>query len=315
MPLYSSKLHLGLAKETTQGTAVAAATWMPVKNNVKAEDVIKWIDDKGLRGAPAMTFGTYQGPMSSEAAVDGDLFWPIACGNLLMAILGQDTVAGAGPYSHAFTLAAGQPPSYTLALFNGYEERAYPGSMLEELGLKFAVDGGLEWTTKWIGWQSQAATTTTPTIESDAPFLGWEAAITLGGTADVHLTGFDLTLKRKGDLIWAANDSQKPHATFLGPLDVTGKLTFAIDDDTELNEMLNNTQPAAVITLTQPSSGPVLAIQMSKCAFQKLTPSFSKDYVESDYDVTAIANATDAGSGAPASPCKITLTNTQATSY
>jgi hypothetical protein len=35
---------------------------------------------------------------------------------------------------------------------------------------------------------------------------------------------------------------------FLGPLEVTGKITFIMEDDTELTRFLNNTQPAIVLT-------------------------------------------------------------------
>jgi len=315
-PLYSSRLHLGLAKEATQGTPVAAAQWVPVHNNAKIEDETKWIDDKSLRGSPAMTFSTWAGPKSSAGQFDSEAY-PIFLGELLMALLGVDTVTGsANPYSHAFTLNAGQPPSYTLSFYNGFNERAYPGSMLEELQLKYAMDGALEFSTKWLGWPSSVVTTTTPAVEGTAPFLAWQAALTLGGTANGHLIGMDLTGKRKAEVLTPANDSQVPGATFVGPLDITGKLTFAIADDTEITEMLNDTQPSVSILFSQGvSPAPTLTLQMSKCAFQKVAESFSKDYVAYDFDVLAVANSTDAGAGAPVSPLKATLVNSQTAGY
>jgi hypothetical protein len=315
MPLQSSLIHLGLAKETTQGTPVAPTVWIPVDNNVKAQDDIKWIEDKGVRGAPVSPVNLYQGPMSSSFQADA-MFYPDVTAHWIMALLGMDTVTGSvSPYTHTFTLAQSQPPSYTLSFFNGYNERQYPGSMIEELGLKWAIDGALMASSKWVGWPSVVGTTSTPAFGTVNPFLAWEASLMIGGSVNPRLIGFDWSGKRKGSTQWAANNTQKPAFTFVGPLEVSGKLTFAIQDDTELLYMLNNTQPSVVLTLTAPNSGPTLKIQMSKCAFTKPGPSFSKDFVEYDFDIQALPNTTDAGSGSPISPVQFVLTNAQSTAY
>jgi hypothetical protein len=315
MPLQSSLIHLGLAKEVTQGTAVVPTVWIPVENNIKDEDVIKWIQDKSLRGAPVANFGEYQGPMSS--AVDWDAnFYPDTLGHVLMALMGTDTLTGAAaPYSHAFTLAQGQPPSYTQSVYNAFNERQYPGTMLDELQLKWAMGSALVASTKWVGWPSAVGTTSAPTIGTNAPFLPWQTAVTIGGAVNPRVIGFDFTAKRKGDVQFALNNSQKPAFTYVGPIDVSCKATFAIEDDTELTYMLSATQPSLVLALTEPSTNFTLTIQMSKANFQKKTPSYSKDYVEVDYDITAVANATDAGAGSPISPVKFTLVNAQSTAY
>ncbi len=315
-PVYSSRIHLGLAKEATQGTSVAATAWTPVHNNIKIEDETKWIDDKSLRGAPAMTFNTWAGPRSSAGQFDGEAY-PLFLGQLLMALLGTDAVSGsANPYTHTFTLDGVQPASYTLSLYNGYNERQYPGSMLEELQLKYAMDGVLEFASKWVGWPSATTAPTNPAVETDAPFLGWQGALTLGGAANAKMIGLDLTAKRKGDILTPANNSQVPGATYVGPLDVSGKITFAIADDTELLDMLNDTQPSVSVLFSQGASpAPQLTLQMTKCAFQKVAQSFSKDYVVYDFDFLAAANTTDAGAGSTLSPLKVILVNSQALSY
>lgn len=315
MPLNSNLIHVGLAKEQTQGTPVDPTAWFPVENNIKDEDVIKWIEDKGLRGAPVDPIAQYQGPMSSSVDFDA-MFYPESLGNALMALMGTDTVTGAAvPYSHAITLAQDQPPSYTLSVYNGFNERQYPGSMIDELQLKYAIDGALTASTKWIGFPSVVGVTSVPSFGMNDPFLGWESALTIAGAADTKLIGFDWTGKRKVIAQWAANNSQKPSFVYSSALGVTGKLTFAVEDDTELTYMLNNTQPAVSIVLTAPNNGPSLTIQMSKCAFTKKAPSYSKEFVEVDYDVTALPNVTDAGTGSPISPVKFILSNSQSTAY
>jgi len=315
MPLNSSLLHVGLAKETIQGTAVVPTVWFPVENNIKDEDVIKWIEDKGLRGAPVDPIAQYQGPISSTVDFDS-MFYPESLGHVLMALMGVDTILGAAnPYTHTLTLAQDQPPSYTLSVFNGYNERQYPGSMIDELQLKYAIDGALTASTKWMGFPSAVATTSTPAFGGNDPFLGWESTLTIAGAGNTKLIGFDWTGKRKVITQWAANNSQKPSFVYSSALGVTGKLTFAVEDDTELTYMLSNTQPAVTIELQAPNAGPSLTIQMSKCAFAKKTPSYSKEFVEVDYDITALPSSTDAGTGSPISPVKFVLTNAQSTTY
>ncbi|MDI3341279.1 MAG: hypothetical protein QJR03_12190, partial [Sphaerobacter sp.] len=102
MPLLTSLTHLGIGKETTWGTPVAASKWMPVKNP-KPEDVAAWVDDVGLRGVPSQTFAKYLNRMSSTYEFDGD-FFPDVPPYLLLGILGNDTVTGTGPYTHTFAL-------------------------------------------------------------------------------------------------------------------------------------------------------------------------------------------------------------------
>lgn len=315
MPLTSSLIYLGVAKEVTQGTALAPTAFTPVDANLKDEDVTKWIEDKGLRGVPVDPIAQYAGPKSSTISADG-MFYPDVPPNFLVALLGADTVTGtAAPYTHTITLKQAQPPSYTLSRYNGYNQRQYPGCMLDELALKWASDGAVTYTTKWLGYPSATATITAPAMGTSAPFLGWQAALTIGGSVNARLIGFDWTGKRKAEAQWPASNSQTPGFVYVGPLAVTGKLTFAIADDTELTYMLNDTQPAVVLTLTAPNAGPTLKIQMSQCAFSKYQPNYSKDYIEVDVDINAMPSAADAGAGAPISPVQFVLTNTQSTAY
>lgn len=292
MPKLTALTHLGIGKEATWGTAVAPTVWLPVKNP-KPEDVTKFIDDKGFRGTMAELYAKYPGLQNATYGWDGD-FYPDVCPHLFMMIFGQDTVTGTTTYTHKFQLSNVQPAGHTLSDFNGINERQFAGAMLEQLDLKFSVDGGLEYTTKANSKTSAIGTTTTPTYGTVNPLLGWQAALTIDGVSNADLIGFDLSIKRKADIVTTAQDTQAPKTIILGPMGVSGKMTFAVEDDTELNYFLQNTQPATVITLTQ-SANVSLTLQMSKCAMSKAAYSRSKDYVELDVNYEGIYNATDAG--------------------
>jgi hypothetical protein len=184
--------------------------------------------------------------------------------------------------------------------------RQFAGTMLEEVTLKWANGGDIEYSVKGQGYPSAVATTVTPTTTTTIPLQGWQASVTLGGTANINMVGFDLSLKRKLYVQYAANNTQKPTAIVALGLEVTGKATFDKADDTELSDFLSNTQPALSIVLTQPVTNYVLTLQMSKCAFIK-DPVTTKEVVQGDVEFSAIDNSTDGG------PIKITLANSVAT--
>jgi hypothetical protein len=94
----------------------------------------------------------------------------------------------------------------------------------------------------------------------------------------------------------------------VGPVEMTGKLAFAVNDSTELNYYLNNTQPILSTVFTSGSNS--LTIVMSKCAFIKASVIDSgSPYIKVTSPIRAIRNSTDSGCG------KITLLNPKNTAY
>lgn len=304
---YASELQIvGVGKETAFGTAVAPDYFLSAKSP-KPEDVIANIKDDGVRGVNAAVFGVYAGVQHATFDTDFEVF-PDAIGRLLGAIVGADAVTGAGPYVHTFSLGADQPDSLTVSHFDGYETRQYPGSRLTELSLKWSEGADVTGSIKTVSKPSAVGTALTPSFPTSfGAFQGWQASMTLAGTADLNLVGYELDLKRKEYIQHAANGSQAPSNIIVKGLEVSGKMTFDLNDDTELTAFLNNTQPVVVVTLTL-SANETLVITTSKTAFMK-APISSKDVVQIDVDFEGVYNATDGG------PCKIVLTNQVATAY
>lgn len=295
MPLTPKELTwLGLAKETTWGTATAPTFTIPVKD-VKPEDVIAYVKDQGIRGAMAQTYAVIPGVSQSNFQIDGEVY-PDSFGLLVLAMLGQDSVTGAAsPYTHKFQLArTSQPPSLTPSWYDGTNVRQYAGQVMEELQIKWSKGGALEFSAKSQGKTSATAAGITPSPGSTVPFVGWEFTCNLGGTANQNLVGFDITLKRKLYVQHPANNSQDPAAIIALGLEVTGKGTFDKVDDTELSDFLSNTQPPLVLTGTQGTSGDVLTLQMTKCAFLK-DPITAKEVVQGDVEFEGVDNSTDGG--------------------
>jgi hypothetical protein len=295
----------GIAKESAWGTAVDPTYFIPFKD-VKPNDNIEIIKDAGLRGAMAETYNILQGTKHSEMDISGEIF-PDSFGLLLLGMFGSDTVTGTPIMTHTFKLQrTSQPNSLTISHYNVTNMRRFAGQMAEELTIKWADKAALEFTFKSKGKASATSTTATPSYTTTIPLVNWNFSMTLGGSSNLNLIGFDISMKRKLTILHPANSTTDPSAIVSGGMAVTGKATFAKADDTELTAFLNNTQQVLVLTGTQATTNYGIVFTLTKCAFTK-APVTAKDIVELDVEFEAIDNTTDAG------PCTIKLLNGVAT--
>lgn len=302
MPSLISQLsYLGLALETTPGTAVAPSHFVPIKT-FKAGDEIKRIMDDGKRGVLAKDFGMYAATAMAQLEYEGQ-FYPDIPGYFLKCVMGTDTVTGtAAPYTHAFTLSNAQPPTLTMTDYEVAGTRQYAYGVVEELSLKWTAEGDLTYTTKMQSQQSSVlGTAPTQSYTAAAPFLGYEASLKINGATNLNLVGGDMMLKRMVKPTYGANNTQQFTRMNVGELEVSGKLTFDIQDYTEHNLYLQNNQYPTVITFTQGTN--ILTLQMSQMAVDKSTVDRSQEMVRVDMSYKGIYNATDGG------PVKISLQN------
>jgi hypothetical protein len=300
--------YLGLAKETTWGTAVVPTIYIPY-DSIKNEDEIKKAVDEGRRGVLSKEFAIYNTTRHSKIDVE-TLAYPDTLGHLFMGILGKDTVTGAAsPYTHKFQVLDSNAPSYTLSDYNviaGTNERRYPGAILDEMDLKFDDDGNMKVSAKFQSKISTLVAKTTPTQNVATPFQGWMASLTLGGTANANMLGGDLSIKRANQLIFAGNNTQDPTKYITGRIEISGKLTFDVDSETEWLLYSNGTQQSLQVQFTV-DANTQLTLLCSKVDITKATVDRGNEFVRVDMDFKAIYNATDAGL------CQITLKNSVAT--
>lgn len=300
--------YLGIASETTFGTAIAPVLYVPY-TSVKVEDVIKKNVDSGIRATLAKDYAVYNSTRHSTVDIES-LAYPDTLGYFFKGIMGADTVTGSSaPYTHKFTLANTNAPSYTISDYNvisGTQERRYAGSILDQLDIKFDNMDEIKVSAKYQGKVGSLTTKTTPTQTILQPFLGWNAQLTLNGTANVNMLGGDISIKRTNELIYTANDTQDPSKYVTGVMEITGKLTFDVDDETEYLLFLNSTQPSIKVVFTV-SASETLTIQLSKVDIAKANVDKSAQNVRVDMSFTALYNTTDSGLAT------ITLLNSVAT--
>ena len=315
----SVRSYLGIAKETVKGTAVAPTDFIPVMvDSLKPVDLIDPLYDTGLRGSMVTNYNYIPGRTRSTFDFGGSVFadtigYPIA------GIMGSDVTTDIGDtFEHEITLinqsavgADAQPNSYTLTDFYAADVRSYPGIQFHDFSLKFNADGMLEYDAKATGWASEVVSTPTPSFSTVLPTPVWQGTVSIAGTPVAYTVSGNLDVKRSVTPIYGISGTQDPYQIFVGALEVTGKFTFVMENDTELNRYLNNTQPAITIEWQYGSGANAIGLvaEISKGAYTAATIERGQDYVQVTCDVNAMANTTDAGALGGFSPIKFTLQN------
>lgn len=305
--------HLGLFKETTQGTPGTPTVFLPVmKDSFKPEDKIPDIVDESLRANSAVVQDIYGGPSESECAFSG-MAYPDSIGHLLRMLgLVDTTSAGTGGRTiHTMKATAAQPPTYSMVDFDGFAARAFAGQMLSELTLKAEpASGAVTYDAKTAGWPSTAVSTPTPSYGTVAPFLGWQLTWSTAGGAAPKVLSTELSFKRDVEVIHGADGLQGPTETFADGLDFSGKFKTIFDSAVDRDRFLAYSKQAIVGTLSVPgASGAILAITSTEAVFTKAAVDRAGKYHTLDVEMRGKYTAADAGPGFAV------LTNSVAAAY
>jgi hypothetical protein len=315
----SVRSYLGIAKEVTKGTAVAPTDFIPVaKDSLKPADIIDPLYDTGLRGSNIVNYNYIPGRTRSTLDFGGAVFADTV-GYGIAGLLGSvATVGASAPFTHTISLknsaasgADDQPISYTLTDFYAVDVRSYPGCQFSDFSLKFNADGMLEYDTKTTGFLSSDVADPTPSFSTVLPTPVWRGTVSIGGSAvSTAMTG-NIDMMRNVTPVYGISNVQNPFSVFLGPLEVSGKITFIMETDAELTRYLTNTQPAIVLNWSYGAGAAAVQIQatITKGAYTAAVIERGEDFVQVTVDINAQGNATDAGSTGGFSAIKWVLQN------
>jgi hypothetical protein len=318
----SVRSYLGIAKEVTKGTVVAPTDFIPVaKDSLKPQDIVDPLYDTGLRGSNVLNYAYIQGRTRSTVDFGGAVFADTV-GYGIAGLLGSVATTGASaPYTHTISLlnsltsgADAQPISYTLTDFYAVDVRSYPGCQFSDFSLKFNADGMLEYDTKTTGWASSTVSDPTPTFSTVLPTPVWRGTVSIGGTQVSTAMSGNIDMSRPVTPVYGISNTQNPYQVFLGPLEVTGKITFLMETDAELTRFLNNTQPAIVLNWSYGTGSTLVQIQatISKGAYTAAMIERGEDFVQVSIDLNGQSTTTDAGSTGGYAPIKWVLQNAKA---
>jgi len=331
----SAKQFVGLAKETTQGTAVTPAVATLALDKFEPEDKYTQLDDTSFRGSMANLAGEVQGVGIVEWSMEGPAFFD-TLPYLINNILGDYTGSGTNPVSHAVSLlnsGTGQPGSLTLIDWQGPPSasnfaRIYAGSCLSELTLKGNAESSLIMlSAKGMSWPSTVAgSAPSPNTSADTPQAAWRTKMGLAGPASggtqVNTIGeWEVTIKRALKAQYTLQGSQNPYVIFRGPVDVEGKLMFTVpaDESNSILYLVNNTQPQLQVVVDNGltlANNRNLQVDLALAAYQTTKINRGAEAVGYDTEFKGVMNSTNAGASGGLSPIKVTVKNaTAANSY
>jgi len=318
----SVRSYIGIAKEATKGTIVAPTDFIPVaKDSLKPVDIVDPLYDTGLRGSNVLNYAYIQGRTRSMFDFGGAVFAD-TIGYGLAGVLGAVATTGASaPYTHTISLLNSltsdvdvQPISYTLTDFYAVDVRSYPGCQFSDFSLKFNADGMLEYDTKTTGWASSTVADPTPTFSTVLPTPVWRGTVSIGGSAVATAMEGSIEMTRPVTPIYGISNTQNPYQVFLGALEVTGNIKFVMENDSQLINFLNNTQPAIVLNWAYGTGATAVQIQatLSKGAYTAAVIERGDDFVSVAIELNAQANTTDDGASGGYAPIKWVLQNAKA---
>lgn len=330
----SAKAVVGLAVETTQGTAnTTIGATLLLDEPLDVEEKYNWLPDPGMRGSMVDRHNTIQGPVHVEVSGKGACFMD-TLPYLLVNILGDRTTTGAGPYVHAVSLlnsGTAQPTSLTLIDWQGLtpttQARTISGVCLTELTLKGNPESTLvEFSFKGLGWLTTAYPTSPPTFNpsTDAPIAAWRTAVGVagpaaGGTLYKLMRDWSVVITRAAKAIWTSQNANTPFIIQRGVLSTAGSAYIAAPaDETMLGYLVSNTAPQLQFLVDNgglTTASRKLQIDLQSAAFNSVKINRSEEAIGYDVAWDDNANTTNAGASGGYSPVKVTVTNNTATGY
>ena len=318
----SVRSYIGIAKEVTKGTVVAPTDFIPVaKDSLKPVDIVDPLYDTGLRGSNVVNYAYIQGRTRSTFDFGGAVFAD-TIGYGLAGVLGSVATTGASaPFTHTISLFNSltsdvdvQPISYTLTDFYAVDVRSYPGCQFSDFSLKFNADGMLEYDVKTTGWASSTVADPTPTFSTVLPTPVWRGQVSIGGSTVATAMEGSIEMTRGVTPIYGISNTQNPYQVFLGALEVTGSIKFVMENDSQLLNFLNNSQPAITLNWSYGAGAAAVQIQatITKGAYTAAMIERGDDFVSVAIELNAQANTTDDGASGGYAPIKWVLQNAKA---
>lgn len=308
MSKYIGRLvNVGLARESSRGTPVAAQFWMP-KNGVAFFDRVS----KETSGLNYGTIGdaaqAYKKQEWGEGSIDSELN-DRAFGLVLYALFGSLSTAGPSDsaYTHTFSiLGSAQHTALTITLADPDRTDQYSLAMLDSFQLDVKPDEIVKFTATFKSRSGRQVAAAAPSYATAFnKFLGRHAhvkiASAVGGLAaatELSLKSFQLKVN-KNLVMNQVMGTIWPEDILNQKIEITGSFELDLDDQTYRNLMLNGTYQALRLQITNSdvligaSSRPDFKIDLARVHFEEWEPTRDNDALVTQkisfralYDVT-----------------------------
>lgn len=236
---------IGIGKETTFGTEVAATEFI----EFNSESIKR---NGGQTNKPTLRTASPLRAVPNKVSIDGSFTFPMSFGSnglLLKYAMGANNTTGAGPYTHALSLATALTTPLTIAVKRGDvsgNEYAYNGCFIPKMTWSIQPEGQLECTVDVLGREEVIRANSTPTYTT-TEYIHWDMfSFTLAGNP-INVQSFELSLENplQGDTHYLGS-LYRQLPTRGGARKVSGSIEFEFESTTHYNYVVDRTENAIV---------------------------------------------------------------------
>jgi len=295
---------LGVARETTRGTAVAPTYSIPY-NSIGFDDKAVVIDSEGAFGQIADSYESYVVKKYGEGDVEFDLD-DKAIGTILCGVAGAAPSSSAGPtnYVHTYTLAnTNQHSSLSLLVQDPNLSRMFRLAMIDKFSIKVDPESIAKCTVGFRSAAGQDWATVAPVYSALGnkfihTMLSFKIATDIAGLAaatPLNLNSLEFNVSKNIEDFQDLGTAT-PSDILNKQLQVDGSFEIGFNDATYRNYMLTPSTKAIEIKLSYGTNN-YLTFQLPKVRFASWEPNKGLDDIASEkiefkglYDVVNTAN-------------------------
>lgn len=248
---------IGIGLESTRGTAVAPAYWVPVQS-YSVDDNVEYVKNDSALGVIAEHNAADITKRWSEGDYSGKIFLD-SVGEELAAVLGatpsSSQRASSGVYDHTYIMTNNnQHKSLTVAYKDGVQDVRMPFCMVNTWSLDIVVDDYVKRTISLMGKKSADASNTAAFtdenefIPKDGVFKVASSQAGLAGASAVNITAFSMEIAKNPEAVYALG-SNEPEDIINKQFAVTGSVELYFEDETFRDYALDGTKRAMRIQL------------------------------------------------------------------
>lgn len=265
--------QLGIAVETTRGTAVSPTFWVPWATMSFSDATEEAREEQGL-GVIADGDSKYVTQKMGQGDVEVQLY-DKALGVILIGVLGASpSTGGSNPYTHTYTLAnTNQHKSLSLYWKDPDRSDMFPLGMLNSFQISVEPSGLVNYTVGFMSktardWANQTANYTS----LGNKFLHQHVQVRIAATVGALSAATPISLKNlklninKNTVFDSVIGTVEPEDILNQQLSVEGSLTLNLEDDTYRDYMLLGSYKAMEIKLLGSSSS-TLTFQFPRVDF------------------------------------------------
>jgi hypothetical protein len=300
---------VGIGIESTQGTPVAAAYWIPVQG-YSFDDKIETIKNDSAMGRIEEYNAADIVKLWGEGDYEGKIFLN-SVGAELVALFGQSPSSAergtSDVFDHSYTLAnTNDHKSLTIAYEDDIQEISFPFAVLDSWSLEVAVDDYVKRSISLIGKKSGSATHT-PAFTNEVEFIPSQVSFKmadtqagLGAASAINVTSFNMEVSKNAEPLFVLG-SNEPQDIINKQFGVTGTIELYFENETYRDFVFDGVHKAIRINMTDTTTdlgtahNPQLYFDLNEVVFEEFERGWdANDALTQTLNFEALFNLADA---------------------